>query len=113
MSNCPCHTPQETQDAIIEATEQIVILYANHSGRESDNRALFRADVERVITKTIRDAKRKEREAIVKEIEAMKTDERKVARFNEYEAVTYQDKMLVNEVLSVVISRIKSKEDTI
>lgn len=37
--------PNQIQKIIEELTEKIVILYANYSGRESDNRSRFRKDV--------------------------------------------------------------------
>lgn len=44
----------KTEEAkIVELTEQIVILYANHSGRESDNRGQFRKEVEEKLTQAL------------------------------------------------------------
>lgn len=38
---------------IDEVTERIVILYANYSGRESANRAVFREDVRKILSSLV------------------------------------------------------------
>jgi len=45
---------------------------------------------------------------IIKIIKSLKTDERKVASFGEWQAETYNDKMLVNAILDKLIKIYKS-----
>ncbi len=45
----------------------------------------------------------------IRELEGLKTDERKVAIFGDWEARTYEEKMLVNSALSLVISQLQDK----
>ncbi len=44
-----------------------------------------------------------QQERIRREIEGLRTDERKVATFDKFQAETYEDKMLVNDVLDVIL----------
>ena len=44
--------------------------------------------------------------SLVKGIEGMKTDERKVATFGEWQAESYEDKMLVNAILTNILEKV-------
>ena len=44
--------------------------------------------------------------SLVEGIEGMKTDERKVATFGEWQAESYEDKMLVNAILTDIIEKV-------
>ena len=44
--------------------------------------------------------------SLVEGIEGMKTDERKVATFGEWQAETYEDKMLVNAILTDILENV-------
>ena len=44
--------------------------------------------------------------SLVKGIEGMKTDERKVATFGEWQAESYEDKMLVNAILTNILENV-------
>ena len=43
---------------------------------------------------------------LVEGIEGMKTDERKVATFGEWQAESYEDKMLVNAILTDILEKV-------
>ena len=43
---------------------------------------------------------------LVEGIEGMKTDERKVATFGEWQAESYEDKMLVNAILTDILENV-------
>jgi len=43
---------------------------------------------------------------LVEGIEGMKTDERKVATFGEWQAESYEDKMLVNAILNDILENV-------
>ena len=45
-------------------------------------------------------------EELIKGIEGMKTDERKVATFGEWQAESYEDKMLVNAILADILENV-------
>jgi len=44
--------------------------------------------------------------SLVEGIEGMKTDERKVATFGKWQAETYEDKMLVNAILTDILENV-------
>jgi len=44
--------------------------------------------------------------SLVEGIEGMKTDERKVATFGEWQAESYEDKMLVNAILNDILENV-------
>ena len=44
--------------------------------------------------------------SLVEGIEGMKTDERKVATFGEWQAESYEDKMLVNAILTDILENV-------
>ena len=44
--------------------------------------------------------------SLVEGIEGMKTDERKVATFGEWQAESYEDKMLVNAILTNILEKL-------
>ena len=58
---------------ITESTERIVILYANLSGRESANRAEFRLEVEKILSKSFSKAISNREKEIAEEVEKRKT----------------------------------------
>ena len=70
-------------------------------------KAIFRQDVYLIVNQALKD----QRLELVEKIEKLKTDERKVADFGEWQAETYNDKMLVNAVLDKVLSLIRNKEE--
>jgi len=44
--------------------------------------------------------------SLIEGIEGMKTDERKVATFGEWQAESYEDKMLVNAILTDILENV-------
>lgn len=56
-----------------------------------------------LISQSLKDQKKQ----LVREIEGMKLDERKVGKFGLYEARTYEEKELANAVLSDIITLIE------
>lgn len=52
-------------------------------------------------------------QTIRKEVEGKKTDERQVAIFGDWQAVTYEDKMLVNAVLSDMLTLLTTLEEEV
>lgn len=59
-----------------------------------------RADIMSLINQKFEVARLTDRDNLLEMVESKKTDERKVATFGEWEARTYEDKMLVNAVLA-------------
>ena len=77
---------KEIED-IVSVTERIVILYANHSGRESDNRGTFRKDVQDLLTtfeSQIRESERGEAIEAIESIEVSCVDDRLLGQTDEY-----------------------------
>ena len=48
-------------------------------------------------------------QAVIEMLEGMRTDERRVATFGEWQAETYEDKMLVNAVIQEAIDKLKAE----
>ena len=85
-----------------EIVQAVVGEWPEHSimtGRERNN--LFDA-IKPILTQDRNQAYTR----LVEGIEGMKTDERKVATFGEWQAESYEDKMLVNAILTDILKNV-------
>ena len=64
---------------------------------------------EDVVIYEIKQSLKANTQAVIDMLEGMKTDERKVATFGEWQAETYEDKMLVNAVIQEAIDKLKAE----
>ena len=62
--------------------------------------------VEKTLEDTFTQDRNQAYTSLVEGIEGMKTDERKVATFGEWQAESYEDKMLVNAILNDIIEKV-------
>jgi len=67
---------------------------------------LLMTDVEKHLKAKITQDRDQAYTSLVEGIEGMKTDERKVATFGEWQAESYEDKMLVNAILTDIIENV-------
>ena len=67
---------------------------------------LLMADVEKHLKAKITQDRNQAYTRLVEGIEGMKTDERKVATFGEWQAESYEDKMLVNAILTDILKNV-------
>lgn len=90
-----------TQEIIEEALQEFRDAYAGIISNEAIEKSAewHRQKLEAVLTR--------QREEIVKILEETKPDERKVATFGEWQAETYDEKMLVRAMIDALIRKIK------
>lgn len=65
---------------------------------------------EQKIKALVEDLLKSQKKDIIEKIKSRKCDERKVKTFGEWEAGTYEEKMLVNAVLEDLLKEIEHKE---
>lgn len=68
------------------------------------------SDYLRTLPELLKSAQASAKAEMVKLVEGMKTDERKVAVFGEWQAESYNDKQLVNAVLTDILAALKGEE---
>jgi len=91
----------EIKSSVFRTEESTWVFQTDHKDHSVDASTILYEDAEKIYQD-----RNQAYTSLVEGIEGMKTDERKVATFGEWQAETYEDKMLVNAILTDILENV-------